>query len=106
MGAMFEAAGLALVRHTVIRHTMSFPTSERFVRAMREACTWRKRWEELGDARMERVARAFYGWTGGPDVPLTFQPPATLAIAGLPGAELELEGRPSVRVPRSAGLLQ
>jgi ubiquinone/menaquinone biosynthesis C-methylase UbiE len=101
MAAMFDEAGLSLVRHTVVRHTMSFPSAERFVRAMREACTWRRRWEELGDARMERVARAFYEWTGGPDVPLSFAPPATLAIAGIPGAELELEGRPSVKVPAS-----
>jgi SAM-dependent methyltransferase len=102
MEAMFDTAGLALVRHTVVRHTLTFPTSEAFVRAMREACTWRRRWEELGDVRMERVARAFYEWTGGPDVPLTFEPPATLAIAGLPGAEIELATRPSVRVPLSS----
>jgi len=102
MASMFEEAGLALVRHTVVRHTLTFPSAERFVRAMREACTWRRRWEELGDARMEKVARAFYEWTGGPDVPLSFQPPATLAIAGLPGAELELDGRPSVRAPLSS----
>jgi ubiquinone/menaquinone biosynthesis C-methylase UbiE len=101
MAAMFDEAGLSLVRHTVVRHTMSFPSAERFVRAMREACTWRRRWEELGGARMEKVARAFYEWTGGPDVPLSFAPPATLAIAGIPGAELELEGRPSVKVPAS-----
>jgi ubiquinone/menaquinone biosynthesis C-methylase UbiE len=102
MDAMFQDAGLALVRHTVVRHTLTFPSAERFVRAMREACTWRRRWEELGDARMEKVARVFYEWAGGPDVPLSFQPPATLAIAGLPGAEVELANRPSVRVPVSS----
>jgi ubiquinone/menaquinone biosynthesis C-methylase UbiE len=101
MASMFEDAGLSLVRHTVVHHTLTFPTAERFVRAMREACTWRRRWEELGDARMDKVARAFYEWSGGPDQPLTFSPPATLAIAGLPGAELELAHRPSVRAPAS-----
>jgi ubiquinone/menaquinone biosynthesis C-methylase UbiE len=101
MEAMFEEAGLAMVRHTVVRHVLSFPSAERFVRAMREGCTWRKTWEELGDTRMERVARAFYVWAGGPDAPLSFAPPAALAIAGLPGAELELAGRPSVRAPVS-----
>jgi ubiquinone/menaquinone biosynthesis C-methylase UbiE len=101
MATMFDEAGLSLVRHTVVRHTLTFPSAEQFVRAMREGCTWRRRWEQMGDARMEKVARAFYEWTGGPDVPLTFAPPATLAIAGLPGAELELEGRPSVKVPAS-----
>jgi SAM-dependent methyltransferase len=101
MANLFEEAGLVLVRHTVLRHTMSFPSAERFVRAMREACTWRRHWEELGDVQMEKAARAFYEWAGGPDVPLSFAPPATLAVGGLPGAELELEGRPSLRVPAS-----
>jgi SAM-dependent methyltransferase len=99
MAKMFEEAGLAMVRHTVVRHTLSFRSAEAFVRAMREACTWRKVWEEIGDARMEHVASRFYEWTGGPDAPLTFEPPATVAIAGLPGAEVELDNRPSVRVP-------
>jgi SAM-dependent methyltransferase len=102
MEALCEEGGLVLVRHTVVRHVFRFPSAERFVRAMREACTWRGRWEELGDVRMEKVARAFYEWTGGPDVPLSFEPPATLVLAGLPGAEVELDGRPSVRVPSSS----
>jgi ubiquinone/menaquinone biosynthesis C-methylase UbiE len=102
MEAMFVTADLSMVRHTVVRHVLSFPSAERFVRAMKEGCTWRKTWEELGDARMDRVARAFYEWAGGPDVPLSFAPPAALAIAGLPGAELELAGRPSVKAPPSS----
>jgi SAM-dependent methyltransferase len=99
MAAMFDAAGLVMVRHTVVRHALNFVSAERFVRAMREGCTLRRAWETLGDARMERVASAFYEWAGGPDVPLAFHPPATLAVAGLPGAELELAMRPSIRVP-------
>jgi SAM-dependent methyltransferase len=96
---MFDAAGLVLVRHTIVRHTLTFTSAESFVRAMHEACTWRRIWEEIGDARMERVAAAFYDRVGGPDEPLSFQPPATLAIAALPGAEIELPHRPSLRVP-------
>jgi SAM-dependent methyltransferase len=99
MSAMFERAGLAMVRHTVVRHTMGFVSAESFVRAMREACTWRRVWEEIGDARMERVATRFYGWWGGPDKPMSFDPPATLAIAARPGDEVELHTRPSVRAP-------
>jgi ubiquinone/menaquinone biosynthesis C-methylase UbiE len=102
MEAMFADAELSMVRHTIVRHVLGFPSAERFVRAMREGCTWRKTWEELGDVRMERVARAFYDWAGGPDAPLSFAPPAALAIAGLPGAELELAGRPSVKAPPSS----
>jgi threonine dehydrogenase-like Zn-dependent dehydrogenase len=97
MAAMLEASGLAMVRHTVVRHTLIFRSAEAFVHAMREACTWRRIWEELGDARMERVAARFFGRVGGRDVPLSFAPPATLAIAALPGAQVELQGRPSVR---------
>jgi ubiquinone/menaquinone biosynthesis C-methylase UbiE len=99
MHAMFLEAGLSMVRHTVVRHTLSFKSAEAFVRAMREACTWRRIWEELGDARLERVAARFYERMGGPSTPVSFDPPATLAIAALPGAEVELEHRPSVRAP-------
>lgn len=99
MGAMFEGAGLAMVRHTVVRHTLGFKSAESFVRALREACTWRRVWEEIGDTRMERVASVFYAGWGGPDAPLSFDPPATLAIAARPGDEVQLATRPSVRVP-------
>jgi len=99
MAAMFEEAGLAMVRHTVVRHTLTFVSADAFVRAMREACTWRRIWEELGDARMQRVAACFYEKVGGPGAPLSFQPPATIAIGAIPGAEVELQHRPSVRVP-------
>jgi ubiquinone/menaquinone biosynthesis C-methylase UbiE len=102
METTFDVAGLSMVRHTIVRHVLSFPSAERFIRAMREGCTWRKTWEALGDARMDRIARAFYEWAGGPDAPLSFAPPAALAIAGLPGAELELAGRPSVKAPPSS----
>jgi SAM-dependent methyltransferase len=81
MATMFEQAGLAMVRHTVVRHTLTFKSAEAFVRAMRESCTWRRVWEDLGDARLERVAARFYEWSGGPDKPVSFDPPATLAIA-------------------------
>jgi SAM-dependent methyltransferase len=99
MERMFADAGLAMVRHTVVRHTLSFKSAEAFVRALREACTWRRIWEEIGDARVERLAARFYERTLGPDAPLSFTPAATLAIAALPGAEVELEHRPSIRVP-------
>lgn len=103
MGAMFGAAGLAMVRHTVVRHTLGFESAESLVRALREACTWRRIWEELGDARFERVVARFYEQCGGPDEPISFEPPATLAIAALPGAEVDLEHRPSVRASLSTG---
>jgi ubiquinone/menaquinone biosynthesis C-methylase UbiE len=99
MAAMFEAAGLAMVRHTLVRHTLSFGSAEAFVAAMRESCTWRRLWEEMGDARMQRVAARFYERVGGPGAPLSFDPPATIGIAALPGAEVELRDRPSVRAP-------
>ena len=54
----------------------------------------------LGDARLERVAARFYEDVGGPGVPVSFDPPATIAIAALPGDEVALENRPSVKAPR------
>jgi ubiquinone/menaquinone biosynthesis C-methylase UbiE len=100
MAGMFDQAGLVMVRHTVVRHVLSFRSAEAFVKALRESCTWRRVWEELGDERLERVAARFYDQVGGPDAPVTFAPPATLAVAAQPGAEVELAHRPSVRVPR------
>ncbi len=100
MARLFDQGGLVMVRHTVIRHTLVWKSAEKFVRAMREACTWRRIWEELGDARMERIAGLFYEKVGGPQTPLSFDSPATIAIAALPGDEIELENRPSLRVPK------
>jgi SAM-dependent methyltransferase len=97
MAKMFEEAGLEMVRCTLVRHTLSFASAEAFVRAMREACTWRKIWEELGETRLERVAARFYDAVGGPDAPISFDAPATIAIATHPGAEVLLERVPSIR---------
>ena len=96
---MFGASGLALVRHTVLRHTVAFPTAEDFTAAIREGRTWRRVWEELGPDRMGRVTARFYDRVGGPTVPLSFEPAVTLAIAARPGTEVELLTRPSVKVP-------
>ncbi len=103
MAQMFEDAGLAMVRHTVVRHTLVFRSAEAFVKALCEGCTWRRVCDELGPERMDRVAAAFYGMVGGPDEPISFQPPATLAIAAHPGAEVVLHHRPSVRAPDAKG---
>ncbi len=97
MSEMFEQAGLSLVRHTVLRHTISFQTAEAFVAAIREGRTWRSVWDELGDERMGLVAARFYDRVGGPTAPLSFAPAVTLGIAALPGAEVELASRPSAK---------
>jgi hypothetical protein len=87
MTAMFQRAGLVMVRHAVVRHTLAFKSNESFVRAMREACTWRRVCEELGDSVLDRVAALFYESAGGPDAPLSFAPAATVALAALPSAQ-------------------
>jgi len=99
MAAFLAHQGLSVVRHTVLRHPVAFATADAFVRAVREACMWRRLWEEIGDVRMHKVALAFFEKVGGPDTPIAFDPPATLVIAARPGAEVELDARPSVRVP-------
>jgi len=99
MTKMFEAGGLSLVRHTVLRHTLTFPTAEAFVGAIREGRTWRHVWEELGSEKMGLVSARFYDRVGGPTAPLTFAPVVTLAVAALPGAEVELASRPSAKAP-------
>ncbi|WP_394822916.1 class I SAM-dependent methyltransferase [Pendulispora albinea] len=104
MAQMFEEAELSMVRHTVFRHTLTFKRAEEFFNAMRETTPWCDIWDRLGDASMSRVAARFYGLVGGPDAPLSWDPPATLAIAGLPGDEIEVASRrTSVHVPLSKG---
>lgn len=100
MQRLFEEAGLSMVRHTVLRHTITFATAEAFVEAIREGRTWGRVWEELGPERMGRVTARFYDRLGGPTEALTFAPAVTLGIAALPGAEVELMSRPSVTAPR------
>ena len=95
---MFEEGGLALVRHTVLRHTVTFPSAEAFIAAIREGRTWRRVWQELGEERMGLVAARFYDRVGGPTEPMSFEPAVTCAIAALPGAEVELATRHSVKV--------
>ena len=74
-----------------LRATLAFPIARRSITPSGD--TWRRVWEEIGDARLERVAARFYEWSGGPDKPLSFDPPATLAIAARPGDEVTLEGK-------------
>lgn len=99
LSRMFEDAGLALVRHTVLRHTITFPTAESFIAAIREGRTWRRVWQELGDERMGLVTARFFDRIGGPTEPMSFAPAVTCAIAAHPGAEVELATRHSVKVP-------
>ena len=96
---LFDAAGLALVRHTVLHHTLSFATAEEFVRALTLGSAWRKLAAELGDPRFSKVTARFYDMQGGPTGALAFRPAATLAIAARPGSEVQLTVRPSVKVP-------
>lgn len=100
MHELFARAGLVIVRHTVVRHPVTFPTNEAFVDAVREACVWRRVWEEIGDVRMQKVATTYYSRNGGPDAPVSFEPAATLVLGARPGAEVALENRPSVRVSK------
>jgi ubiquinone/menaquinone biosynthesis C-methylase UbiE len=99
MASMFDAAGLSLVRHTVLRHTVSFPSAEAFIAAISEGRTWGRVRDELGPERFGRVTARFYDQVGGPAAPLSFEPAVTLAIAALPGAVVELAVRPSVTAP-------
>lgn len=101
MQKMLEEGGLSLVRHTVLRHTITFTQAEDFILAIREGRTWRRVWEELGNERMGRVTARFFDRVGGPTEPLSFQPAVALGIAALPGAEVDLANRPhSITAPR------
>jgi ubiquinone/menaquinone biosynthesis C-methylase UbiE len=96
MEQLFKDAGLSMVRLTVIAHPHHFSTAEQFVASLRDACTWRSVWDELGTETLNRVAASFYGKVGGPEAPLNFDPAATLAIAARPGEEVVLSTRTTV----------
>jgi len=99
MAAMFDAADLDMLRHTVVRHTINFRSTEEWVSAISESCTFRRIWEELDEETYHRIVVRFYDTMGGPDAPLSYRAPATIAIACPKGANVELEGRPSFRPP-------
>lgn len=101
LAALFESAGLALIRHTVVSHAMMFPSAERFAAALLRARLYGPKLRALGDEKVAAVLARFYERVGGQDEPISYAPLATIVIAALPGAEIELPHRPSVRVPTS-----
>ena len=98
LAAQFEAAGLALIRHTVVSHTMVFQHAERFATALLAARTYGPKLRALGDEAVASVLARFYERVGQ-DEAISYGPAATIVIGALPGAEIELPHRPSVRVP-------
>lgn len=99
VAALCESSGLVLARHTTVQHDLMFRTAEQFAIALRRACSWRAGFDALGETRTGKVLARFYDAVGGPEKPLVYQPTATIAVAALPGAEIELPHRPSVRLP-------
>ncbi len=100
LASLFESAGLALVRHTACSHAIVFPTAERFARALLGARVYGARLVALGEERVAAVLARFYERASGEASAITYAPSATIAVGGLPGAELELPHRPSVRIPK------
>ncbi len=100
LSAMFAAAGLTVVRQTVLRHTMTFTSAELFVRSLLHGDVWSDAAAALGKERMGKVAAHFYDGVGGPTAALGCDPAVTLAIAARPGAEVALAHRPSLTVPK------
>lgn len=96
---LMESAGVALVRHTVVQHNVTFRSALLFVTALVDASEWRSEFSKLSPAVAARITARVCELAGGPDAPVVFDPVATIAIAGLPGAEIELPHRPSVRIP-------
>jgi len=100
---LFETAGLALVRHTLVSHAIVFPAAARFARSLLAARAYGPRLAAMGEEKVAAVLARFYERVGGEGAPITYAPTATIVVAGLPGAELELPHRPSVRIPAVRG---
>ncbi len=102
LAGLMESAGLALVRHTVVQHNVTFRSALDLVKALVDASEWRAEYATLPQAVASRMTARVCELAGGPDAPVVFDLVATIAIAGLPGAEIELPHRPSVKVPVTA----
>jgi hypothetical protein len=98
LSALFEAAGLALVRHTIVSHTLVFQRAERFALSLLGARTYGPKLAALGqEAVAAALARFYQRYAEGE--PISYSPAATIVIGAHHGAEVELPHRPSVRVP-------
>ncbi len=98
LAALFEAAGLALVRHTVVSHTLVFQRAERFALSLLGARTYGPKLAALGQEAVAAALARFYQ-RFAEDAPISYSPAATIVIGAHHGAEVELPHRPSVRVP-------
>jgi len=104
LAARFEENGLSLVRCTLVRHTVTFHSAEELARAAIGAAAWRRDFEAQNEAKKGKLLARFYDAAlthnrGGISAPVAWEPVATLAIAGLFGAEIELPHRPSIKLP-------
>ena len=97
--ALFERAGLVVVRHTVVTHPLVFQRAERFARSLLAARSYGPKLVALGETHVAAALARFYERVAAQDTPVSYSPAATIVIAAHPGAEVELPHRPSVRVP-------
>jgi hypothetical protein len=99
LATLFEHAGLAVVRHTIVLHPLVFQRAERFAMSLLAARTYGPKLVERGEAHVGAALARFYQRVAAQDEPVSYSPAATIIIAAHPGAEVELPHRPSVRVP-------
>ena len=99
IGEQLHANGLALVRHTILHHTLLFQRAEELATRVVRGCTWKGEFEARGPGACAKALAKFYDQVGGPDRPVSWVLAATVVIAGLPGSEIELPHRPSVKIP-------
>jgi hypothetical protein len=98
MARLFDEVGLELVRHTVVQHTISFRSTEEFASALVEGAGWNDAFARLDEEGRHRALVRFYDAMGGPDAPLVYRACATIAVACRPGADVEVEAVPSLRI--------
>jgi aminoglycoside phosphotransferase (APT) family kinase protein len=99
LAAMFERAGLAVVRHTIVMHPLVFQRAERFAMSLLSARTYGPQLVKRGEEHVAAALARFYERVAAQDEPISYSPAATIVVAAHPGAEVELPHRPSVRVP-------
>jgi hypothetical protein len=99
LSTLFEKAGLALVRHTIVSHTLVFQRAERFAMSLLGARTYGPELVALGEEAVGAALARFYERVVAQDAPISYSPVATIVIGAHHGAEVELPHRPSVRVP-------
>src|SRR5262249_11955860 len=74
LAALFERAGLVVVRHTVVFHPLVFQRAERFAMSLLSARTYGPKLVARGEEHVAAALARFYERVAGQDAPISYSP--------------------------------